>query len=637
MKNTVKLFDAMRGIAIITLMALIGFTACDTGNGPETSDITWTAVADGTANTTTSTKITFTFSAAVTGLEADDITLTGGTGVVTKGTLSGSDKSWELGITVTTAGTVSVKVTKNGISSAAKNITVYKSASSDITWTLAQVGGVPGAGSAAPTASTTAITITFSGAVSLTDTDITIGGAASRDSSSQLSSSGNVWTVPVTVEHTDNATVTVTKNGVESGQKTVMVYKQGEVPPITWEAVADGAASTTSTKITFTFSSAVTDLTANDITLTGGGGGGGAATKGSLTGSGTSWELGITVETAGTVSVKITKDGVSATVQDVTVYKAGGVTPSANPISGRTTYINLNYADYQLVFSTISGNSGTYTLETQGDSEWDQLYGEGSYTWDENAGTVTLTMTQVADDDGEMVNRTQAEPIKRAFVQEQADSEIEYNKEYGGEDYSGMDEEDAIALFLEYWNEQLGTNYTTVEEYVDGETARMLSEIFDPRPYTYVLVNNDETLILLEALPAPVGSSDELAGQTYYGTYTDYDWETGEAELVKDEDSPYSFSATGRTFTSTVSDYMGGTIPITGSYSYNATTKRVYLKLATIDGKTPEQYYADVDDYSQWSNFPDEVAHCVAKTSQRFKLMTYGYDVSEKFIIELLY
>ena len=67
-------------------------------------DITYTAAADGENNTADSTKITFTFNEAVTGLSEGDITLTNNGGAVTKGALSGEVQTWTLGITVQKAG-----------------------------------------------------------------------------------------------------------------------------------------------------------------------------------------------------------------------------------------------------------------------------------------------------------------------------------------------------------------------------------------------------------------------------------------------------------------------------------------------------------------------------------------------------
>lgn len=68
------------------------------------------AVADGDGSTPSS-KISITFDKAITGLTTSSFTLTDGTGSAVAGTLTGSGVSYELSITPTTAGTVSVGVT----------------------------------------------------------------------------------------------------------------------------------------------------------------------------------------------------------------------------------------------------------------------------------------------------------------------------------------------------------------------------------------------------------------------------------------------------------------------------------------------------------------------------------------------
>jgi uncharacterized protein YjdB len=92
--------------------------------------LVWTAradgAADGAAGSATSTKIDFAFSGAVAGLTADAITLTDGTGVVTKGALTGNGAAWALGLTVATAGNVDVRIAKESVDGGAKYIDVYK-------------------------------------------------------------------------------------------------------------------------------------------------------------------------------------------------------------------------------------------------------------------------------------------------------------------------------------------------------------------------------------------------------------------------------------------------------------------------------------------------------------------------------
>jgi hypothetical protein len=89
------------------------------------SSDTYTAKVDG-GGYVPSTKIDFVFSAAVSDLTASDITIGGTLGAATKGTLTGGGTNWSLPITVTSAGAATVAITKAGIESGAKPITLHK-------------------------------------------------------------------------------------------------------------------------------------------------------------------------------------------------------------------------------------------------------------------------------------------------------------------------------------------------------------------------------------------------------------------------------------------------------------------------------------------------------------------------------
>jgi len=514
---------------------------------------------------------------------------------------------------------------------ACDNGTSPNNTTEDFTWTLEQVGGEAGANNGPAIADTTAILITFNGKVNLTDADITIGGAAERDSSRPLSSSVNKWTVPVTVNDSDDATVKITKEGIASGPKSVLVYKEGKAPPITWTYQVDGTAdSVDSTKITFNFSAAVTGLTENDITLTAGTG---SANKGGLTGSGITWNLAITPNTQGTISVAINKTGITKTPQTVTIHKK-----AVHPVSNRTSWINGT----QVVFSDDTGNNGTYTLNgfDWSTEEWDSVAGEGTWTWNQSAATVTLTPTKVADwwvnYDG-LITKSELETALLEQTEESVAGQIEYYMEEPAWDDEENDwitltrtEQEAEAYFLEVENFYNGTNYTTVEEYIAGEVAKQLDEMFGARPYTYIFVDNGERLILLEALPTPVGT-DELAGNTFHVGSPDF---SGGYDV--DETQTIVFSA-GRTFTATAEqeDYInGGTITMTliGTYSYDTTTKRVYLKAATINGVSPAQFYADAE-VDEYSRYPTEADDRAAQTNQQFNVSSFTYVLAEKVLL----
>ena len=185
----------------------------------------------------------------------------------------------------------------------------------DITWELSQDGEEDEDGLGTKT--TTAITIKFSSDVTgLRGQDVTL--STGNVTQGALTGSGKEWKVAVTVANPGNVSVDINKEGIEKGPQTIRVIKEGTYAPITYTAVADGVAgTTTSTKITFTFDKDVTGLTADAITITPAG----SVVKGALTGSAKVWTLALaSVNQEGDVTVKITKEGIDAGDTTVAVY-----------------------------------------------------------------------------------------------------------------------------------------------------------------------------------------------------------------------------------------------------------------------------------------------------------------------------
>ncbi|MDR1318421.1 MAG: bacterial Ig-like domain-containing protein, partial [Treponema sp.] len=114
------------------VMALLVLGGCpmpvdDSSGGDPPADITWTAQVNGEAGTATSTAITITFSRAPEELAAGDITLTPGTGAADKGALSGAGTTRTLALnSVSKEGTVKLAVTREGIESGEKTVTLFK-------------------------------------------------------------------------------------------------------------------------------------------------------------------------------------------------------------------------------------------------------------------------------------------------------------------------------------------------------------------------------------------------------------------------------------------------------------------------------------------------------------------------------
>jgi hypothetical protein len=205
------------------------------------------------------TYIDFIFSAPVTGLTLDDITISGDASIEGETMLRTREPSewdtevivpgteWWLGpLTVARTGSVTVSINKAGIESGSKTIEVelyYTQAGPTLTYTAEQVGGETGS------TNTTGIKFTFGWQIewvmaNLTAAEIAVSGAASKGESPTLAQpeydeeddpfdSYQDWMQslilsPVTVSAEGNATVSIAKTGIEVGSKNVAVYKASE-------------------------------------------------------------------------------------------------------------------------------------------------------------------------------------------------------------------------------------------------------------------------------------------------------------------------------------------------------------------------------------------------------------------------
>ncbi|MDR3325029.1 MAG: hypothetical protein LBS82_03435, partial [Spirochaetaceae bacterium] len=335
----------------------------------------------------TSTEIKFTFSAAPTGLTAEDFAVSGAAKANDTATLGGSGMVWTLPITVKNTGTATVQIFKNGVVADEQTVLVFKK-DERVPPLLYSVGadGSPGAAS-------TKITFTFRKSVdALTDADINkvfdeialsanditvTGAAAASGTLVQSTTDKMIWTLPVTVSGTGIAQVsinkTVTDDGitgpaVETGEKLVSVYKQGAYPVIADAVQVGGAAGTKdSTGITFVFSAAVTGLTANHVAITKGTG---EAVKGAaLAGSGLCWRIDLaSVATQGEVTLRVVKDDIDSS-KTVTVYKKGGAADiayiaTADGASGATTSTKISLAFNAALTDDLTEDDVTITKGT---------------------------------------------------------------------------------------------------------------------------------------------------------------------------------------------------------------------------------------------------------------------------------
>ena len=277
-----------------------GLISVNTSNGSIITlpdEITFDSLtANGTANSVTTTSLTLTFSQSIPGLTASNITVTG----ATKGTLTGTGPSYTLGVSdiANQGDTVTVAVTPPtgySITPASRNTIVHKKPFSVTFISLTADSTV--------SLTSTTLTLTFSQAIpGLTDSNITVTGATK----SLLSVTGSLYRLRVfdISSQTDTVTVTVkppTGYSVSPASRSVIVRK--EPLSVTFDSLtANGTAdSVTTTALALTFSQAIPGLTASNITVAG-------ATKGTLTGTGPSYTLGVSdiANQGDTVTVTVT-------------------------------------------------------------------------------------------------------------------------------------------------------------------------------------------------------------------------------------------------------------------------------------------------------------------------------------------
>jgi hypothetical protein len=222
---------AIAGLSILALVFGLVLAGCadpnknigtDPAVNPPAGDITYTALQSGGTNgTVTSTGIAFTFSRD-TALAAEDITLTDGTGKAAKGGLSGGGKNWTLAVTVETAGSVTVKITRKGIENGEKTVTLFKQGCTVLIDYNVSANGAAGS------ADSTALTFTFGDSVdsmNLTAANITVSGSAAKAANAELTGMGNTRTLPITVSAEGYADVGINKSGIASEIKGVAVHK----------------------------------------------------------------------------------------------------------------------------------------------------------------------------------------------------------------------------------------------------------------------------------------------------------------------------------------------------------------------------------------------------------------------------
>ena len=342
-------------------------------------------------NSTNPFSATFTFSEIVTGFMTQDVTITGGT----KGTLSGSGRTYTLAVIPNSGSNVAVTVAANSVTNGL-NTGPASAVSATAIWDAipptVEISGLP------PRINTTtvlSVTFTFSETVTgFNDNDITVSGGTKG---TFTATNATTYTLDVTPNGSEDVVVTAAANAATDGLNT------GPPSVVTETAIWDAAALSVTIndvplKINaidpfiaeFVFSEAVMEFVTGDVTVTGG-------TKGTFAGSGTTYTLVVTpsgfedvvVTVAANAATDGLKTGPASAVSEMAIWDAtaptltiGGVPPRINTTT--VLSVTFTFSEAVTVFNdndiTVSGgtkgtftatNATTYTLAVTPDGSVD--------------------------------------------------------------------------------------------------------------------------------------------------------------------------------------------------------------------------------------------------------------------------
>ncbi|MYD78093.1 MAG: hypothetical protein F4239_04080, partial [Gammaproteobacteria bacterium] len=361
-------------------------------------------------NTTVPFKVTFTFSENVTGFDATDVDVSGGT----KGTFSGSAKDYTLVVTPTSGKDLTVKVTQDAITDGVNSgptQAVSKTAEWDADAPTLAISGVPDWIN-----STADLTVTFTFSESVTDFltgDVEVNGGTKG----MFSGSGASYALVVTPDNGKNVVVTVAKDSATDGANTGPAAAESKTA--VWDNTAPvltitGVNANTNApfKATFSFDETVTGFAASDIQATN------ATVSGfTETTAGKAWSTLVTPQSAGAVTIKVAANA----AQDAAGNGSAAATassdydPDAPTVSSivrrmpSTTPTNADSLTWRVTFSeavvnvdandfAVSGTDATLTA-TNSDSNvgevWDVTASGGNLA--ELDGTVTLGFAEGQD------------------------------------------------------------------------------------------------------------------------------------------------------------------------------------------------------------------------------------------------
>jgi len=292
-----------------------------------------------------------------------------------------------------------------------------------------------------------------------------------------------------------------------------------------------------------------------------------------------------------------------------------------NAVSGRTCYEGFEI----ITFSATAGSavSGTYERSYVSDPIWwygandkfdYQVIETGTYTWNEEVKTVTLKPEKISNYVTYFSYETNFS-IEISWVENV--SPLMNATLYRSYEQAGLEQyrnEVGSAVFNK-WLSNAG--FSSLSAYLDYS----MNFYFGNKTKQYSFSTDNTTLFLGDVLPANKGIN-ELSGQTYYGVTTNWD-DNDNRITTKNWDVTYAFTASGYT-------YSGYGETITGSYSYDSSSKSVWLKEETKNGKNKAAIYAEPAPSEHF--FADDDAYRAAKANNEFYLLQYSYRTSDNTI-----
>ena len=353
--------------------------------------------------------VTVTFSEAVTGFDATDITVTNGSVTVT-----GSGTEYTATITPDGQGDITIAIDANVATDIAGN---GNQAATDVTVTwdaTSPTVGITGAPTVVNSTDAFGVTVTFSEAVTGFETgDVTV-----TNGSATVSGSGTTYTASITPDGQGDITIGIGANVAEDAAGNgndaatdVTVPWDADAPTVAITGTPAAVGSTAAFDVTVTFSEAVTGFETGDVTVTNG--------TATVSGSGTTYTASITPDGNGDITIAIGADVAedaagngNDAATDVTVpWDADAPTVA---ITGAPPAVNSTDAfDVTVTFSeavtgfetgdvtvtngtaTVSGSEADYTATITPDGQGDITIGIGANVAEDTAGNGNDAATDV--------------------------------------------------------------------------------------------------------------------------------------------------------------------------------------------------------------------------------------------------